>query len=293
MSVRSVRLAYGVWLPEAIADEPLVRAAAMLERLPAGSVLSGPSAALVHGLWVRAGARLDVTVPATARPPAHTTAPQRPEVAAHRRALRPDEVAVVRGLPVTTLPRTWLDLAATLELPDLVAADDSALRAGATPAELAQAVDRGGGRRGVVRARVALPLLDRRSRSRPESRLRVALVTGGLPVPEVNQPAYDEHGGWLAEPDLSYPPARVALEYQGALHAEVDRMRRDVARHMDLHRAGWQVLYYTAADVLGRTDQVVRDVREALVRRAPELLTRSSAHRVCREPPPSDGSRVQ
>ena len=257
-----------------MADDPLVRDAALLRRLRPGAVLSGPSAARLHGLWVpEGGGQPDVTVPAAGRAAA-TTGPQRREVTAHRRALRPDETVVVRGLPVTSLPRTWLDLAATLDLPGLVAAGDSALRAGATAEQLTDAADRGRGRRGVVRARQALPLLDPRSRSRPESMLRVALVTGGLPRPEVNQPVYDEHGGWLAEPDLSYPAARVAVEYQGAHHAEVRTMRRDAARHMDLHRAGWQVLYYTAAEVPARPDRVVRDVRDALAHRAPALLTR-------------------
>lgn len=269
-----VRIAYGVWLPAAVADEPLVRAAALLRRLPPGAVLSGPSAARVHRLWVPAGGEPDVTVPA-AGPAAATTGPQRPEVTAHRRALRPDETVVVHGLPATSLPRTWFDLAGALGLADLVAAGDSALRAGATATQLADAASLGRGRRGVVRARKALPLIDGRSRSRPESVLRVALVTGGLPTPEVNQPVYDEQGGWLAEPDLSYPAARLAVEYQGIHHAEERTMRRDAARHMDLHRAGWQVLYYTAADVPGRLDRAVQDVREALARRAPELLTRA------------------
>lgn len=271
-----VRVAYGVWLPAGVADEPLVRAAVLLRRLPPGAVLSGSSAARVHGLWVPPGKEPDVTVPAAGRAAA-TTGPQRPEVTAHRRALRPGETTVVRGLPVTGLPRTWFDLAGTLDLPDLVAAGDSALRAGATAGQLAEATDLGRGRRGVVRARQALPLLDHRSGSRPESLLRVALVTGGLPAPEVNQPVYDQHGGWLAEPDLAYPAARLAVEYQGAHHAELRTMRRDAARHMDLHRAGWQVLYYTADDVrprAGRAGRVVRDVRDALADRAPELLTR-------------------
>ena len=75
----------------------------------------------------------------------------------------------------------------------------------------------------------------------------MALVGAGLPAPEVNVSVHDERGGWLAEPDLSYPVARLAVEYQGAEHADPGRMRRDAARHMDLRRAGWDVLYYTAA----------------------------------------------
>ena len=275
-----VRLAYGVWLGAAVAEDPLARAAALLARLPAGCRPQWAQRRAPPRVVGAAADRLDVTVPSVARPPASTTAPQRPEITVHRRALLPTEITTVRGLAVTALPRTFLDLAGLLDLPDLVAAGDSTLRAGATRAELAAAIERWTGHRGVVRARRALPLLDGRARSRPESRLRVALVTAGLPAPHVNQPAHDEHGGWLAEPDLSYPPARVALEFQGAEHADVGRMRRDAARHMDLHRAGWQVLYYTAADVFSRPDRAARDVREALARRAPEMLIRARAARV-------------
>jgi hypothetical protein len=115
----------------------------------------------------------------------------------------------------------------------------------------------------VVRARAALPLLDGRSRSRPESHLRCAVRDAGLPAPAVNAAIHDSDGQWLAEPDLSYPQARLALEYNGALHADPQRMRRDITRGIDVvERGGWYTLTFGPAEVFGRPQQV-----GALVRR--------------------------
>jgi hypothetical protein len=267
-----VRVSRGIWLAAALADDSVTRLAALLGALPDGTVLSHATAAELHGMWIPRSDGIAVTVPA--RGPANLApSVQRQRVACHRRQLADDETAVVHGLRVTSIARTWYDLAACLRLADLVAAGDAALRGGAvTPAELARGLAARRGQRGVRLARVALPLLDGRSRSRPESHMRVALRSRGLPAPAVNEAVYDEHDGWLAEPDLSYRRARLAIEYQGADHADPRRMRKDVSRHMDLRRAGWEVLYYTADQIFRRPDVLVRDVVAALRQRAPDLL---------------------
>ena len=98
-------------------------------------------------------------------------------------------------------------------------------------------------------------------------------MLAGLPLPEVNQPIYDEHGQWLAEPDLHYKAARLAIEYNGSDHATLDRMRKDATRTLDLLRADWLVRVYTAVDAFRRLEAVVADTRGILARRAPQLLT--------------------
>lgn len=180
---------------------------------------------------------------------------------------------------MTTIARTWLDLAALVDVHDLVAAGDSALRAGAPAADLGELVAAARRLRGLVRARAAAPILDSRSRSRPESRIRSALVLAGLPRPRVNEAIHDEHHGWLAEPDLHYPEALLVLEYSGADHANVKRMQKDSSRLLDLQRAGWEVRTYTAAQAFSRLDEVVADVRGLLKRRAPELLASTALDR--------------
>jgi len=274
-----VRISRGVWLPAGAADR-VDQLAALLAALPQRTVLSGPTAAVLHGMEIPTPTSIDITVAAHQGPPAHLTRPRRPELVTHRRTLSAAEVTNVSGLPVTTPARTWCDLAEILGLADLVAAGDSAIRIGRVTAEdIDAAVGGRRSRRGVRLMRCAAPLLDGRSRSRPESWLRVIIYMAGLPAPAVNVVVPDEHGGWLAEPDLSYREARLAIEYQGGVHAEARQMRRDVSRHMDLRRAGWEVLYYTAAQVFGHPDVIARDVRTALGQRAPHLLTTSGPGR--------------
>lgn len=253
--------------------------AEVLASLPADTVLSHRSAAAVWGLWIPPFDGVEVSSPAGSRGSRYTTAVQRRTIVAHRRLLDTADVTTHHGIAVTSLARTWLDLAPLLDMLDLVAAGDSALRTGAAYPELADQVAAGRRLRGLVRARTAVELLDARSRSRPESRIRAALVHAGLPCPRVNEAIHDDTGGWLAEPDLHYPEARLAVEYNGSEHAQLERMRKDSTRLLDLQRAGWEVRTYTAAQAFRRVDEVVDDVHAVLRRRAPELLVSTALAR--------------
>ena len=96
----------------------------------------------------------------------------------------------------------------------------------------------------------------------------------------MNAAVHDVHGQWLGEPDLSLREAKLALEYQGAEHADVDRMRRDMTRLPDFRRAGWEVLLYGPAEVLRRPALIAPEIRAILLRRAPHLLVIRQARRV-------------
>ncbi len=80
-------------------------------------------------------------------------------------------------------------------------------------------------------------------------------------MPQVNVPIYDAHGGWLAEPDLSYDDVRLAIEYNGAMHADVDRQRRDMTRGLDVLGSGWRSLSVGPVQVFRRQDQLAALVR--------------------------------
>lgn len=205
---------------------------------------------------------------------------------AHRRLIGPADTTTLHGVPITTIARTWFDTAISCaDIYDMVALGDSALRAGASLTDLAAVAEKSRGVRGRRLAQTSIPLLDARARSRPESRLRSALVIRGLPKPEVNQPVHDAYGQWIAEPDLLYREARLALEYNGSLHGEVEQMRKDSVRLLDLQRAGWEVRTYTARHVFRTLEEVVADVRELLLRRAPELFVRAQQRRQFGYPP--------
>jgi hypothetical protein len=260
-----VRVSRGLWRPAEQVDDLAGRCAALLTVCPDGAVIADGAAGSLHGIWlpedhegpIETILYRDVDVPrAYARS-------RRGELKGRRRCLQPDEISIVDGVPVTSPARTWIDLAERLSMPDLIAAGDSVLRMSTTASELDLMVRRARGRRGVVRARAALPLLNARSRSRPESHLRYALVSSGLPEPNVNLAIYSDIGEWLAEPDLSYDEARLALEYNGADHAKVKRMRRDITREIDVKRRGkWRVEVFGPTEVFDRPDQTAAFVRE-------------------------------
>ncbi len=115
-------------------------------------------------------------------------------------------------------------------------------------------------------------LLDARSRSRAESHLRYAIVAAGLPKPEVNTPIRTAGGEWLAEPDLHYLGAKLAMEYNGADHAAVRRMRRDITRAIDIEWDGWHAEVFGPAQVFGRPWEIGPFLRAVLDRIAPGYL---------------------
>ena len=268
--MNSVRLARGCWTP---ADAGLAdRCAAVLRGCPAESVIVGVTAARLHQLWLPdLPETIEVATITAARRPHEMTRTTRSPIRGRRRIVAPDEIMLLNGLPITTIARTWRDLAAELRQADLVAAGDSALRLGTTVEEIIVLVARGRRVPGIVRARDTVGLLDGRSRSRPESHLRVAVAHLKLPF-LVNEPVYRDAGGWLAEPDLALVEAKLALEYQGIDHADPDRMRRDITRFADLRAEGWLALPYGPAEVFGRPWQIAAEVRAAVRSRAPALL---------------------
>ncbi len=183
----------------------------------------------------------------------------------HIEQLPPEQVVATRWGPATSPARTFLDRASQLDLPDLVALGDAIVGRGcATLAELTAVVAWAGGRRGVVNARAALPLLDGRARSPMESRTRAVLVLGGCPPPEVNAPIYDSDGYWLAEGDLVWRAAKLLVEYDGQVHLAEEQRRKDAQRHNLLVAEGWTVLRITADDVLRRPYALIALVKAQL-----------------------------
>jgi hypothetical protein len=73
-------------------------------------------------------------------------------------------------------------------------------------------------------------------------------------------------GPFLARVDLAYVDTRLALEYDGREHhLEPGRFLHDRHRHHDLREVGWEVLRFTAHDVLrdrGASAARVRRFRE-------------------------------
>jgi very-short-patch-repair endonuclease len=239
------RLYRGVYADAALADSHALRIAGARLLLPPDTAFSGRTAAFLHGApdLVDAGDRVEVSVPVGVRfgPVAGLRIRQV--------VLPTTDVLMVGTRPCTTGLRTALDIARHEPVADAVPALDVLLaKAVVGMGELREAVTAGVPGRGAARARAAVALASPLAESQPESRVRVALLLAGLrPVPQYS--VRDADGLFVARVDLAFVEQRVAVEYDGAWHAEAGQFARDRRRLNRLQAAGWTVLHVTAADL--------------------------------------------
>ena len=99
-----------------------------------------------------------------------------------------------------------------------------------------------------------------------ESVLRWLLHEAGLPAPVLQHRIRNGAGTFLGKTDLTWPDRKLLVEFDGDVHRERDVFVGDVRRQNRLVLAGWVVLRFTSADVLGRPEAVVAEIRRALLR---------------------------
>ena len=257
------RLSRDTYLPQALVDDLDARVAAVLMTAPQGAVVSHVTAAAMWGLQIpmtdRDDRRVDLIVPGQGR------AESRVDRRIHRLPVADDEIATCRGFPMTSRARTWRDVARVLAPPALLAVTDQVLVRCPT-AELAEQLTRRPRGRGSARARQVLPLGDPRSESPMESVVRWLVHAGGLPSPAVQHVVRDAAGRHVARADLAWPEHKVIVEFDGDVHRQRDVFVKDTRRQNRLVAEGWVVLRFTSADVLGRPDEVIEEIRRALGR---------------------------
>ena len=193
---------------------------------------------------------------------------EREGIQVHRLGIPSERVHDLDGIPVADGPRLLADLSARLDLEALVALGDQVLRRW-TAEEVAAAVTAHGRRRGAVLLARVVPLLDAGADSPPETRARLRLHAAGFTRMQHKLVIRDPHGGWLGEPDLGDPIAKVALQHEGAIHFEKGAKQRakDVARDELARSAGWEVVVSTAVDD-ARPDRLMAKVEGAYLRQA-------------------------
>lgn len=118
-------------------------------------------------------------------------------------------------------------------------------------------------------------LADARAGSPMETRLRLLLVLGGLPAPQVQWVVQDERRRRAVWLDLAYPEHRVGIEYEGEEHLRPDRVLRDIGRGTDLVDQGWRLYRFTKREVFGEPDEIVAKIDRALRREVPPMVVRS------------------
>jgi hypothetical protein len=176
----------------------------------------------------------------------------------HPRAI---EATRSRRLPVTTVPRTLLDLAAT--------SSTEQLRRALAQADYHRLLVRddvlaacGPGRVGATRLRAAVERYEPRiamTRSELERRLLAECGAAGIPLPEVNVVIEE----WTV--DALWRRERVIVELDGRdNHSTPGQMERDRRKDLQLRAAGYVVLRYTWAQILFEAPAVIADLRAAL-----------------------------
>ncbi len=174
-------------------------------------------------------------------------------------------VTTLRGMRISGPFRLYVELAAVLELVDLVVAGDNMLRVFGIPAQklrngLADSRDYWS-----AAARHAASFVRDDVDSPMETRLRMLLVLAGLPEPEVNLRIRNEHGDVVLRFDLAYRRARLAVEFEGRHHVEVVRQwEKDIDRDELADRLEWRVIKITSTGIYVDPGRTVLRVWEAL-----------------------------
>jgi len=187
----------------------------------------------------------------------------------HCSSLPADERTVLNGIPITTWPRTLLDLATVLDHDALLRAlNEADARELTDPISLVALLERHRGERGAGALRRALDDAGRgRGITREELEERFASFArhSGLPVSLLNAPiqAGDRH--YFA--DALWPEARLIVELQSVhFHGTSAAMSADAERTRRLTLAGYRVVYVTWRQLASRDerDGLARDLRTML-----------------------------
>ena len=187
----------------------------------------------------------------------------------HAAALPADHVVSYRGVLLTSVPRTVIDLARVLPFGEGVAVADSALYARLTSKAELSAVIAGCSRwPGLQRAREVTAFSDARSESVLESLSRAAFHQAGLPPPDL-QVWIGDDGEVIGRVDFLWRRYRTIGEADGAVKYETPaRARTQLERDARLRTAGYGVVHFTWPQITRAPAQVVDEIRVAFRRSA-------------------------
>jgi very-short-patch-repair endonuclease len=255
------RVFRGVYLPKGIPFTHELRCIAASLIAPPEAVVTGCSAAAIHGIELGA-----------AEDPVEFLIPERTRFVAQRgldirrTKIVAGEFEPWRSISIASPLRAVLDILFNTRLrkslPRTVGLLDALLRAGFIDREELRVVLEARHDHGIVRARKALELADPLAESIPESELRVWLwLSGFRPVVQFEV----RHGVYRL--DLAFPEFMIAVEYDGEWHAEGNQPELDARRRAQLEAAGWHFVIVTKDMLYGDPRAVVDLVRQALRQR--------------------------
>jgi hypothetical protein len=219
-----------------------------------GTVLSHRAAGALWGI-IESGF-LEVTSPRQQR--------RRDGVRIHCSSLPADEITVRRGIPVTSVPRTLLDLASVLPKNKLELAFHEAEESLLTDSlSLPDLLARYPRRAGAPAIRVMLEEGIQITRSELEARFRTFVAEFGLPRPVFNQRLLVQ--GHSFECDCLWRPQRLVVELDGrAWHDTALAFERDRVRDRRLAAVGWRVIRVTWGQLRDEPRAIAADLSALL-----------------------------
>jgi hypothetical protein len=228
----------------------------------AAVLAAGPAALLSHGsaawLW---GLGPRSPLPLMVSTPIHRS-PRPPIRLHHARRLTEEDRALREGIPVTVVPRTLLDLAATVRRERLRRMIERAEELRLLDLEpLESVLARNAGHHGTKRLRGALALYRPPpfTRSKLERRFLALVLEAGLPRPSTN---FIELGFEL---DVYWPEHRFAVELDTfETHGTREAFERDRLRQEELKLAGIEMIRVTGTRLEREPDEVIRRVARLL-----------------------------
>jgi very-short-patch-repair endonuclease len=226
------------------------------------AVLSHWSAAALWAIRPSSRERIDVTVAHRSR---SSTLIRR-----HISEVPEDERTVEEGIPVTSVPRTILDLAAT-EPTDVV---ENLLREQEhrrlwDRLSLPDLIERYPGKRGSRKVRAALERLEEepegRKRSKLEERFAPFLRQHRLPLPRFND--WIMMGASRCQVDCHWPGTGQIVELDGwQSHKTRSAFREDRARDRKLRVAGYSITHITWNQLDDEPEEIAADLRALLLK---------------------------
>jgi very-short-patch-repair endonuclease len=218
------------------------------------------SAAVVHGLSLWRSPGPDVSL--IARAGGHNG--RRPGVVVHRMELHELDV-VADPVPITSVPRTWLDVARSGSLVDGLVLGDAALRSGAmTAADVSRVLGTAWARRGMRVAAEAGRHLNGARETPLESASWAYFIHQRLPLPRMQVEIRTAGGRFIARVDFLWDKGRVVGEADGRLKYDAeDALYAEKRREDEIREEGFRVVRWGAVDLRG----------EALAARLRRFLT--------------------
>jgi very-short-patch-repair endonuclease len=217
-----------------------------------GAVLSGRAAAHLFGL-VKSAAPAPEVISRTER--------RIEGVKTHRsRLLDARDAAIVRGIPVTTVPRTLVDIAAELPIDALArACHEAGVRYQTTPAAVEAVLVRRPTSPGARKLRRVIHGDVHVTLSKLEARFLELLREAGLPLPITNRPA----GGRRV--DCRWPEHRLTVELDGyRFHNSRYSWEQDRRREREARARGDEFRRYSYGDVTDDPTLMLAELRSLL-----------------------------